>query len=77
MNAVAEREPRDLTARQREIYSLITQYTAVAGEPPSVCFIARRVGVHRTTVQFHLEAIHRKGWLPAPRPWLRSGVTDR
>lgn len=63
--------PAALTERQREVFVLVTRYTELCEEPPSVSFLARRMGVHRNTVQQHLSAIHRKGWIPAPRPWLR------
>lgn len=61
----------DLTDRQREVLQLMTRYGEQYEETPSVSFIARRLGVHRNTVQAHLEALCRKGWIPAPRPWLR------
>jgi DNA-binding transcriptional regulator YhcF (GntR family) len=48
----------------------MVRYGQFAGEPPSVRFLARRLGLHWTTVQDHLVAIHRKGWLPSPRPSL-------
>jgi DNA-binding NarL/FixJ family response regulator len=62
--------PSPLTQRQQQVLQLMTRYGEQFDEAPSVSFIARRLQVHRTTVQDHLEAIHRKGWLPAPRPWL-------
>jgi len=62
--------PEPLTDRQREVYAEMVRYGQFAGEPPSVRFLARRLGLHWTTVQDHLVAIHRKGWLPSPRPSL-------
>ena len=65
--------PEALTDRQREVYAEMVRYGKFAGEAPSVRFLARRLGLHWTTVQQHIEAIHHKGWLPAPRPWLHRG----
>lgn len=62
--------PGVLTNRQREVYEEIERYTDFAQEPPSVAFIARRLGMHWTTVQEHLEALHRKHWIPSARPFL-------
>ena len=69
--AVHTPAPQDLTDRQRQVYTLIARYVEATGEPPSVSFLARKMSVHRTTIQFHLEAICRKGWLSSPRPWLQ------
>jgi Mn-dependent DtxR family transcriptional regulator len=69
MNDATENSP--LTDRQMRVLQVMTAYGEQYEETPSVSFIARRLGVHRNTVQAHLEALCRKGWIPAPRPWLR------
>lgn len=62
--------PAALTERQREVYEELQRYIAVAHEEPSVAFLARRLGLHWTTVQQHLEALHQKKWIPSARPFL-------
>lgn len=61
-------EPRALSDRQRDVLSVIEEYTSHFHEPPSVSFIARRLGLHHSTIQMHLESLQHKGWLAAPRP---------
>lgn len=55
-----------LSARQREVLRELLRFYAANGEPPSLRFVARRLGIHHSVVQEHLEALHRKGWLRAP-----------
>lgn len=59
-----------ITDRQRELYNLIEKVCDLTGEPPTERFLARRIGVHHSTVQWHLHALHRKGWLRTPTPWI-------
>jgi len=65
-----------LAGRQRAVLELIQAYYRVAArraDPPryrypSVAYLAARLGLHPTTVQDHLEALYRKGWLRTPQP---------
>jgi SOS-response transcriptional repressor LexA len=57
-----------LTVRQREILRVIVRYREVVGEPPSERYLARRLGLHLTTIQGHLAALYRRGWLASPSP---------
>ena len=57
-----------LTDRQRLVLCVIAMYVRVEGEVPSTMFIARRLSLHHSTVQQHLTAAHRKGFLSAPVP---------
>jgi transcriptional regulator of heat shock response len=57
---------RPLTDKQRVVLSIIARYYIENGEPISVRLLARRLGCHPTTATFHLQALHRKGWIPAP-----------
>ena len=58
--------PRPLTARQRLVLTEIARYFWANGEPCTVAYLARRFDLSPTTVRRHLEALHDKGWLPAP-----------
>jgi transcriptional regulator of heat shock response len=59
---------RGLTCRQAQVYDAMAQYYAATGEACSVSYVARRLSLSRATVREHLEALARKGWLPAPCP---------
>ena len=59
---------RPLTVRQREILRVIVKYRDVVGEPPPERYLARRFGLHLTTIQGHLDALYRRGWLATPSP---------
>lgn len=63
-----------LADRQRVVLRLIERYLDATGEYPSVSHIARRLGIHHSTVQQHLGAIYRKGWLRSASP---SGLLCR
>jgi DNA-binding MarR family transcriptional regulator len=52
-----------LTVRQREVLVLCERYLRETGEPASVRYLARRLGVHPSTIVDHLEALARKNWL--------------
>lgn len=58
--------PLPLTAKQREVLRLIARHHAEQGRPPSLRLVAGKLGLHFTTVQEHLLAIYRKGWLTTP-----------
>lgn len=57
-----------LTERQRAVLAVIARYHAATGEACSVHFIARRLAIHHSTTQEHIEALHRKGWLRSATP---------
>lgn len=65
---VAAHAVRPLTARQREVLRVIVQFYRREGEAPSVCFIARRLGLHHSAVQDHIARLYSKGWLGSPTP---------
>lgn len=55
-----------LTTKQRTLLIIIEQYVRATGEPCSARYLARRLSVHHSTIQMHLCALHRKGWLLTP-----------
>lgn len=57
-----------LSVKQRQVMALIERFVNATGEPCSGSFLARSLRVHHSTVQAHLGALHRKGWLRAPNP---------
>ena len=76
------RQPADEGARsvqpladgQRRVLRVVQQYLDATGEPPTTNYIARRLSLHHATVQQHLRACFRKGWLRTPTPsgfWCR------
>lgn len=58
----------ELTDRQQVVLETVEQYYAVTGEPCPVRYLARRLRVHHSTIQSHLEALERKGWLQTTGP---------
>jgi DNA-binding CsgD family transcriptional regulator len=59
---------RPLTPRQREVLRLIVQFYRHTGETPSIYWIARRLGLHHSVAQEHVERLYQKGWLGSPSP---------
>lgn len=57
---------RALTFKQRRLLEAIAQYCDVTGEACPGNYLARRAGVHHSTVREHLEALYRRGWLNSP-----------
>lgn len=55
-----------LTAAQSRILGEIALYVEVTGEPCGGRYLARRLGLHHSTVQQQLERLHRQGWLRGP-----------
>lgn len=55
-----------LTTKQRAMLIIIERYFDATGEPCPGAYLARRIGVHHKTIQEHLAALHRKGWLKSP-----------
>lgn len=55
-----------LTLKQRRLVEAIDEYHRCTGEPCSAHYLARRVGVHPTTILDHLAALYRRGWVMTP-----------
>jgi len=56
-----------LTDRQQSILDFINEYVEDNGFPPSVREIGRRFGIYPATVQDHISALERKGYLQKKR----------
>jgi len=56
-----------LTERQQSILDFINQYVQENGFPPSVREIGRQFGIYPATVQDHITALERKGYLQKKR----------
>jgi repressor LexA len=56
-----------LTERQRAILDFINEYVNENGFPPSVREIGRQFGIYPATVQDHIQALERKGYLQKKR----------
>jgi repressor LexA len=56
-----------LTERQQSILDFINEYVTENGFPPSVREIGRHFGVYPATVQDHISALERKGYLHKKR----------
>ncbi len=61
-----------LTDRQQAILNFINKYVEDNGFPPSVREIGRQFGVYPATVQDHISALERKGYLQKKRFQSRS-----
>ena len=57
-----------LTARQKDIMVEVANYYIATGEPAPIRYLARRMDVHHSTIQDHLRALNRKGWLATAGP---------
>ena len=55
-----------LTKKQRTVLILVDHHERNMGEGCSSAWLARRLNIDRKTVQQHLEALFRKGWLRTP-----------
>lgn len=55
-----------LTTKQRTLLEFIRAYHETTGEPCPGSMLARRLSVHHSTIQEHLSALWRKGWLLTP-----------
>lgn len=55
-----------LPGRQRMVLDEIVQYYRATGEACPAAYLARRLAMHHSTAQRHIEVLHRKGWLRAP-----------
>src|SRR6478735_7600179 len=56
-----------LTERQQAILDFINEYVNDNGFPPSVREIGRKFGIYPATVQDHISALERKGYLQKKR----------
>jgi repressor LexA len=56
-----------LTERQQEILGFIHEYAESNGFPPSIREIGRHFGIYPATVQDHISALERKGFLQKKR----------
>ncbi len=73
-----------LTDRQQAILNFINKYVDDNGFPPSVREIGRQFGVYPATVQDHISALERKGYLQKkrfqsrtlsiPASWRKGGI---
>lgn len=63
-----EHAVRPMTRRQRDVYALLVQFRRATGESPSVAYLARRLRLHHSVVQQHLDGLFRRGWLLSPTP---------
>jgi SOS-response transcriptional repressor LexA len=54
------------TTQQRKILLIIERYVDATGEACPASVIARRMNLHHSTIQEHLTALFRKGWLRTP-----------
>lgn len=55
-----------LPTKQRRILEAINDYWRATGEPCPGAVLARRFNVHHSSIQKHLSALHRRGWLRSP-----------
>src|SRR5262245_63330073 len=56
-----------LTERQQAILDFINEYAEGNGFPPSIREIGRHFGIYPATVQDHISALERKGYLQKKR----------
>jgi DNA-binding CsgD family transcriptional regulator len=63
-----------LSPRQREVLDLIRAHVRLVREAPPATLIARRLGLHHSTVASHLQALADKGYLSSPTT---AGLIDR
>jgi repressor LexA len=61
-----------LTERQQDILNFINEYVDSNGFPPSIREIGKRFGVYPATVQDHISALERKGYLQKKKFQSRS-----
>jgi DNA-binding CsgD family transcriptional regulator len=61
-----------LTDKQRRVFALAVRYHAIAEEPCSTSWLARRLHRHRATIRGHALAIVKKGWASRNTPAFRG-----
>lgn len=57
---------RHLPLRQRAVLDTIIRYYRGTNEACPSTYVARQLSVHHSTIQDHLLALFRKGWLLTP-----------
>lgn len=57
-----------LSVQQRRVLAAIQAYHRATGEPCPGRYLARRLAMHHSTVQRHVEVLHRKGHVRGPNP---------
>lgn len=68
--------PGELPPQQARVLATVQGHYDATGEAASAHYVARRLGVHPSTVRKHFEALHRKGYLQAPgSPVLPAAAT--
>lgn len=55
-----------LSTQQRIVLLAISDYQRLTGEACSASYLGRRLRLHHSTIQDHLSALYRKGWLRTP-----------
>jgi hypothetical protein len=55
-----------LTTQQRRILLAVQAYQREWDEPCPGALLARKFRIHNSTIQKHLAALHRRGWLRSP-----------
>lgn len=74
-----------LTARQVEVFVIVTRYYDSLGEACPARHVAKLLHIHHEAVRTHFATLCRKGWLkaesspatPGRRFWLPRHVVDR
>lgn len=56
-------QDRAPTAKQLAIFRAIRAYVRVTGEPCSASYLARKFALHHSTIQAHIYALFRKGYV--------------
>jgi DNA-binding NarL/FixJ family response regulator len=56
-------EPGPLTARQVQVFVIVTRYYDTVGDPCPARHVADRLSIHHEAVRNHFAALCRKGWL--------------
>jgi DNA-binding CsgD family transcriptional regulator len=60
---VAPAPAEALTARQRQVYELVSDYYRVAHEMPSMGWVSRRLQISRERARQHVEQLRNRGCL--------------
>jgi Mn-dependent DtxR family transcriptional regulator len=64
-----DRPVSPLDRRQRTVLLVIVSYHDATGEYPTNAYVARRLGLHHSTIQQHLRALYQRGWISEPVPY--------
>jgi hypothetical protein len=55
-----------LSIRQRQLLTAVEGYVRETREACPISYLARRFSMHHSSVQAHIYALHRKGYLATP-----------